>query len=71
MGTMYPKGPLSCFFYLTGGITGYPVGNGQPSPPVTPLPLGSITSDQPLVLLPEETDLVALSSSLLRVHSQE
>ena len=68
---MYPKGPLSCLFHLTGGITGYPVGNGQPSPPVTPLPLQIIPVDQPLVLLPEETDLVALSSSFLRVHSQE
>ena len=47
------------------GITGYPVGNGQPSLPVTPLPLHIITSDQPLVLLPEETDLFVFPESTL------
>jgi hypothetical protein len=59
-----PKGPFPCRLHLTRGHCGL-------SLPVTPLPHGIITSDQPLVLLPEETDLVVLTPSFLRVYSQE
>ena len=71
MGTMHPKGPIPSLLDLAGDIMGYPVRDGQSSMLVIPLPPYIIPSDQPLVPLPEETDLVALSPPLLRVHSQE
>ena len=71
MGTMYPKGPFPSFLNLAGSITRYPVGNGQSTSSIAPLPLDAVTRNKSLVLLPEETDLVAFSPSLLRVNSQD
>ena len=67
---MYPKGPFSCLFNPAGCITGDSGWDCQPSPPITPLPLYLITTNEILCLLPQEADLVPFSSSFLGVDSQ-
>ena len=44
-------------------------GDGQPSPPVTPLPVNGVTFHQPLGQLPQEANLVPLPAALLGVNS--
>ena len=46
------------------------LGDGQSSPPVTPLPINGAAIYQTLRQLPQEADLVPLPAALLRVNSQ-
>ena len=52
--TMHPKGHLPCLLHFTWSTTGYPLGDSQPSPSITSLPVNLIPTDEPLRLLPQK-----------------
>ena len=67
--TMDSKRPLSCLLYHGWGILRDRIRNSQPSSPIIPLPVYSITFYQALTQFPQETYLVSFAAPLLRINS--
>ena len=68
---MDTQGSLPGLLDLARGRGGNGIGDGHPPPPISPLPADRIAIYQALADLPQEADLVTLSSSLLGINSQE
>ena len=67
---MNSKGFLPGLLDFCWSIPGDVGWNGQPPPSVTSLPFEGVAINEPLGLLPQEADLVALSAPFLRVNPE-
>ena len=67
---MDTKRSLSSLLHFRRCRGGDIVGDGHPPPPLVPLPVDGVAINKPLAYLPQKADLVAFTSTFLRINSQ-